>query len=292
MSIDAPNATQTPQDEVDIDEQERLAGEVAVLEAENERLRNDLARQRQSEHRNAAVGLVALGLVAAVAGILFPTTRTVLFALAGTGLFLGVLTYYLSPEQFLPVQVGRGIYGTLAENERAVIDELGLDDRQLYVPAGEEVRLYVPQHTATDLPDRSALTATFVSGADHRGVSLQPTGQPLFEAVEETLTGELAAEPAELTSQLREALVEHFELLSSSEQSVPSETTADAGELSVGVTDSVYGSVAQFDHPVVSLLGVGLARGLETPVEVSVDDGNDRVDAVVRCQWPPELADQ
>lgn len=289
----ASTAAKAAESDDDLSEQERLAGELAVLQAENERLRNDYARLQQTQYRRSAIALCALGGVAGAGAVLFPTARTVLFALAGTGLVLGVLTYYLSPEQFLPATVGRDIYGALATNEHAVVDELGLSDTRLYVPTEQSrVRLFVPQSTATDLPDEAALSETFVLTDDNRGVAFQPTGQTLFAEFEQSLTGDLATDPDDLAQQLREGLVEQFELLASTEQSVPGETTAEEGELTVGITDSAFGPVEQFDHPVASFLGVGLARGLETAVEVRVEEGSDRVDAVVTCRWPPEPDDR
>ncbi len=281
-------ANQSTRDE-EVDEQERLAGELAVIEAENERLRTEYARLQQTQYRQTAIALGVTGLIAAVGAVLFPTARTVLFALAGTGLFLAILTYFLAPEQFLPATVGRDIYGTLAANERAVVDELGLCETRIYFPldSQQQVRLYVPQSSSAPLPDETALADTFVVTPACRGLSLQPTGNALFEQFERALTDELASEPAPLAAQLRDALVEQFELVESAEQSVPADVTREQGELTVGGLTSVYGAVEQFDHPVVSFLGVGLARGLQQPVEVAVEpDGNDRVDFVVTCRWP------
>jgi hypothetical protein len=276
----------------ELPEGDRLAGELAVLEAENERLRSEYARARQTQYRRSALALALLGVLAAVGGLLFPTARTVLFALAGTGLFLGILTYYLSPEQFLPATVGRDIYRALAGNERAVVDELGLRETLVYVPTESGARLYLQQSSTESLPDSAALSETFVVTDETRGVAFQPTGEALFTEFDRALTGELGSEPDEIARQLRDGLVEQFELLESTEQSVPPDATAAEGELTVGLTDSAYGPVDEFDHPVPSVLGVGLARGLDTPIEVTVEsDGNDRVDAVIRCQWPPEGVD-
>ena len=279
----------------DASEHERLAGELAVLQAENDRLRNEYTRLQQTQYRHTALALVAIGALAAVGALLVPNARTVLFALAGTGLFLGILTYYLTPERFLPATVGRAIYETGAENERQVVDELGLSDTCLYVPVGErpDVRLYVPQSSARPLPEESALRETFVVSDGTRGVAFRPTGDALFEEFERAVTGEPATKPGEIVSQLRDSLVEQFELVQSTEHSLSPDSTRDSGEVTVGVTDSVYGSLEQFDHPVVSLLGVGFAHGLNTPVEVSVETtGNDRMDAVVICRWPYEPVEE
>lgn len=275
---------QPPADE-DLSDSNRLAGQLAVLEAENERLRSEYARLRQTQYRRTALALGGLGIAGVLGALLIPTARTVLLALGGTGIFLGVLTYYLSPERFLPATVGRGIYSTLADNERAVVDELGLSDRRVYIPLDErsETRLYTPQTTATSLPEKEALTDLFV--VDNRGVSVRPTGDALFAEFERALTGDFSAEPAEITEQLSTGLREQFELVEGTEHSVPADVDREAGEVSIGVTDSVYGPLDQFDHPVVSFLAVGLARGLDTPVEASIETDTDRADAVVICRW-------
>lgn len=273
-----------------LSEAERLEAEIARLEATNDRLRAAYAHTKQIQYRQTALGLLAVGGLAALGGLLLPSARTVLFALAGTGGFLGVLTYFLAPEQFLPASVGREVYGEMATTQERIVSELGLCDERLYVSTGESVCLYVPQTATAPVPDRDALSETFVVSSEGRGVVFQPTGQALFEEFERALSGSLATTPAAVGSQLSDALVEQFELVASLEHSATG--TADSGELTVGVLDSAYGSLDTFDHPVVSFLGVGVARGLETTVEVSIDHGgNDRVDAVVTCRWPYEATE-
>jgi len=273
-----------------LSDQEQLAGELARLEAENERLRQAYAQRTQTKYRQTALALVAVGGLAAIGGVLFAGARTVLFALAGTGVFLGILTYSLSPEQFLPASVGREVYASLAGNEKRVAAELGLSDARLYVhDAGGTVRLYVPQSRRASLPGGDALEETFVVDGQRRGVAFEPSGAALFAAFDRAQSDSLAADPAELGPQLTDALVEQFELVGSAEQSVTG--TAAEGSLTVGIVDSAYGSLEQFDQPVVSFLAVGLAEALETPITVTVEPGGDRVDAVVTCQWPFEPPD-
>jgi len=268
-----------------LSERERLAGELARLETENERLRAEYARSRQAQYRQTAVALGAVGVLAAVGAVLFAGARTVLFALAGTGIFLGILTYYLAPEQFLPAAVGRDVYGAMAATHEKMVSELGLSDDRVYIPTPEGgVRLYVPQRSAGALPEGEAVEEAFVVFDGGRGLSLRPTGEGLYGEFERALSGDLAATPAETGSQLTDALVEQFELVASVEQSASG--SAEEGQLTVGVVDSAYGPLDRFDHPIVSFLGVGLARALGTPVAVTVArDGNDRVDAVVTCRW-------
>ena len=274
-----------------VSEQERLAGEVALLETENEQLRTEYARLQQTQYRQTAIALVGVGLVAALGGLLLPSARTVLLALGGTGVFLGVLTYYLSPERFLSASVGRAVYETTASNQAGIVAELGLSEARLYVPVGEaDVRLYVPASPSEPLPDDDdALGERFVVTDEARGVAFEPSGQALLADIEQALTDDLGSEPAAVARQLREALVEQFELVDSAEQSVPDESDREAGELTVGVEGSAYGPLERFDHPVASVLAVGLARALDAPVAVAVDpDGNDRVDATVTCRWPEQ----
>jgi len=272
--------------EMAVSERERLEGELARLESENERLREEYVRSKQTQYRRTALALIAVGVLAAIGGVLAVNVRTVLFALAGTGIFLGILTYYLAPEQFLAASLGREVYGAMADNEASIVAELGLSDARIYVQAGEDgpVRLYVPQSERVPLPDENELDETFVVEGGH-GLALRPAGAPLFEEFERALTGSLATEPDALASQLTDALVEQFEIVESVEQS--SSGDADSGQLTVGVVDSAYGPLDQFDPPVVSFLGTGLARGLAVPVAVDIEpEGNERVDAVVTCRWP------
>lgn len=276
-------------DSTELSERERLAGELASLEAENRRLREEYARSQQTEYRRTAAALVLVGALAAGGGLLFPSARTVLFALAGTGAFLGALTYYLAPEQFLPASVGRDVYGALAHNHEQLGAELGLSDRTVYVPTADQVRLYVPQSSGTPLPDEELLGETFVVGDGQRGVAFRPTGVPLFAEFERAFGGTLGETPDELGRQLTDALVEQFELVESVD--VESAGNGASGQLTVGVVDSAYGPLDQFGHPVPSFLAVGLASGVDVPVSVTVDaDGTDRVDAVVTCRWPADAA--
>jgi hypothetical protein len=271
-----------------------LAARVDVLAEENRRLREEYARARRARHRRTALALLGVGALAGLGGLAFPDARTVLFALSGTGVFAGVLTYYLSPERFVSAGVGEGVYRALAANGVAIATDLGLQDDRLYVPtdgptADAPARLFVPQHAEYDVPDRAALDGPFVvtDAERSRGVALSPTGGPLFDEFERALSGDLRDEPAALAAQLADGLTEQFELV---------ERTRTAGEgtdgrLSVGVAGGAYDPVDRFDHPVPSFLGVGLAVGLDRPVAVETTPAeDDRVDVLVTCSWDEERA--
>jgi len=267
--------------------EEELAGELKVLAEENRRLRAEYARARRMRHRRSAFGLVALGILAALTGVMLPDARTVLFALAGTGLFTGVLTYYLTPERFLAAAIGRDIYTSLADNEAAVVTELGLQDTAVYVPS-ERSRpppawLFVPHRSDYEVPDDDALSALFVVTETERarGVSFHPSGAPLHEEFDRALADDLATEPAALADQLVDGLVEQFELAESASIDVDPE----GDRVSIGVTGSAYGELDRFDHPIESFLGVGFARGRGVPVTVETTPADDRADTLVTCRW-------
>src|SRR5699024_5189946 len=113
-------------------ESSELAAQIDVLREENQRLREEYARARRTQYRRTALALAAVGLLATLGGVALPDSRTVLFALGGTGLFAAALTRYLTPEQFISASVGEGIYGSLAATEAALVAELGLQDERLY----------------------------------------------------------------------------------------------------------------------------------------------------------------
>jgi hypothetical protein len=267
---------------------ERTA-QIEVLQEENQRLREEYARARRTQYHRTALALAVVGVVAALGGVFFPTARTVLFALGGTGLFAAALTRYLTPEQFISASVGEAIYGSLAETEADLVAELGLQDDRLYLPgpdtaSGSSIRLFVPQRTDYELPQPSALDSVFVLTDDEaeRGVALHPSGGPLFEEFRRTISGELADDVGTLATQLGDGLVEQFELA----RSTTLEHHDESERITIAVDGSAYGAIDRIDHPVASFLGVGFAVGLDRAVsiETTTADG-DRADYLVICSW-------
>jgi len=263
-----------------------LRTQIELLTEENERLRDSYTRAKQTQYRRSALGLAAIGVVAALGGLLVPTASTVLFALGGTGLFGGLLTYYLTPERFISADVGRDVHATRAANEAALTGELGLSEERAYVPvsAGSDpVRLFVPHDTEYVLPTETALAEQTILAADaeSRGLALDPSGGRLLTSLEATLPGSLADSPPELAAQLSDALVEQFELVDSADPDID----PNGGRCSVAISGSVYGSIDQFDHPIVSLLASGFAAGLEAPIKTSVSAPADEDADVVTLRW-------
>lgn len=264
-----------------------LVARVAMLEAENERLRTEYIRARRSRYRRTALGLILVGGLAAAGGVLIPDAQTLLFAFGATGIFAGLLTYYLTPERFIAASVGEEVYRSLAANGDAIVTQLGLEETRVYIPPDESDtqtdRLFVPQHTNYELPTGADLESVFVVDGDRtRGIALKPTGSDLYAEFARRLADEPSSTPELLGDQLVDGLTEQFELVRGAT------VEAEAGRLSVGITDSAYGAVDGFDHPIASFLGVGVARGLGSPVTVDVRrSADDRSDYVVTCLWEP-----
>jgi hypothetical protein len=262
-----------------------LAAQVELLEAENQRLRAAYAQTQRSTYRRTAVGLAVIGVVAALAGVAFPTNGPVLFSLAGIGGFAALLTYYLTPERFVAATVSEAVYTAHADNGAALVGDLGLSEKRLYVPLADPTRtatLYLPQTEGGPVPPEADLDATFVAGEDgERGVSLRPTGGALFREFERSLAGPLAEDPGPLADQLADGLAAGFELA----DGVDSDVAADGSRCVFGIDGSTLGTVERFDHPIPSFLAVGFAVGLDRPVELEVTLGDDRVDARVTCSW-------
>jgi len=270
-----------------VDAAERTA-RIELLEAENRRLREEYTRARRSNYQRTAIGMGAIGAVSLLGAIAFPGNATVLLALAAIGFFGALLTYYLTPERFVAATVGEGVYAPTAENGDAIVGELGLSDRRRYLPreaATREATLYVPQDGDDPLPDADALDSTFVVGEDGaRGLALRPVGGALFAEFERALAGPLAGEPAPLADQLMDGLTAVFEL---ADAVVPD--LAESGDgCSFGIDGSAFGAVDRFDHPIASFLAVGLAVGLDRPVDVEVTGSGDRFDYRVTCFWEPD----
>lgn len=266
----------------DTGDTEELAAQVELLREENRRLRESYARAKRAQYRRVAAGLGGLGLLAILAAVAFPVARTVLLALGATGVFGGLLTYYLTPERFISASVGTGVYVALASNFEDLSAELGLEDPLLYVPAGEtgsRVRLFRPQRAAFEVPDAGALESVFVvtEEAGQRGIALEPTGRALFEEFERALEAPLGSSLDELLSQLRDGVLEQFEIA----DSLAFDADSDNGRVTLEFDGGVYGGVSQFDHPAVSFVAIGLVRHLGCPVRVETG----RTDGVVTFRW-------
>ncbi|RBI60696.1 hypothetical protein DMJ13_17175 [halophilic archaeon] len=292
QATDESVATSDQRAEGSGEELEDLRAQLDLLTEENARLRAEYQRARQAKHRRTAIGFAVCGVLAGLAAVLFSASRTVLFALAGTGLFAAVLTYYLTPERFVTAAVSERVYAATAAWGETLRTELGLQNMNVYLPSGvatndefAPVRLFVPQYAEYALPDGSSLDAGFVIPEDDagRGLVLQPTGAALYEEFESQVDT-IAESPSELASQLTDALVESFELV----EDVTFELDSDELGITFAITGSSYGTVDRFDHPIQSFLAVGLAHRLDQPITVERQPTNgddDRFDYRIHCSW-------
>lgn len=259
--------------------------QVELLEAENDRLRRELAQARQARYRRASIGTGVIGALAVVGAFLFPAASTVLFALGGTGLFTALLIRYLTPERFVSATVGRRIYEALATDHETLTNELGLGETHLYTPieSGTEpaVRLFVPQQTEYTIPADEELESVLVLPTDDRGrgVAFEPTGDALVEELRSATNGELGSDLTVLADQLADGLVEVFELVDSASPN----TDPENGRLSVEVSGSAYGPVDRFDHPVASTIAAAVAVERNAPVELEVTE-SENSSYVVTCR--------
>ena len=246
-----------------------LQTRVAVLEAENRQLRDEYARAKRATYRRTAFGLFVVGVIGLIGGVVFPDAQSVLFALGGTGVFAGVLTYVLTPERFVTASVGSHVYQALRADRDAMIDELGIGGDSVYIPA-DGVRVFVPRHEGAPLPDIAELADLFVVPEDTErgGVAFHPTGELLFDEFETTRPRSVDATPHAVASVLADALVELFELADGIDYEVDTETN----RVTFEVVGAGLGDPTGIDHPISSFLAVGLARILDVTVRVEVHE--------------------
>ncbi|WP_238993993.1 hypothetical protein [Halobellus captivus] len=260
--------------------------ELATLRRENARLRRRYDSLRGEQYRKTAIALLAIGVLSLISAVLFPPVRDVLVVLGAIGVFAAAITRYLSPEQFIPVEIGTTVFRAHAKNHAAIVDELGLQDTAVYVPDAdrETTRLFVPEHRAYALPSAEELRRTFVVTDDEqrRGVAFEPSGSGLFDEFERSRTGPLGDDPETLARQAADGLVELFELVGSATAEVD---TAD-GRVTVRIGQCRFGGPTAFDTPVASFVSVTIAQGLDTPVVTEVAAETD-ADFVVTCRWEP-----
>lgn len=295
----ASEATSTESAEIRGDEDgdsdsDLLRARVRRLEEANRRLRDQYAGVRERRYRRTALGLAVVGVVFGLTGLVVTEAQDVLFAIAAAGLFGAVLTRFLTPEQFIPLDIGEGTYAALAENEAALADQLGLSSTRVYVTTDRGPRLFVPELDAYDdalLDDPDALAEPLVVGDDasRSGLSLRPAAEPLLRAFEQQHRGTLPADPQEAVATLREAVTDALELAGG----VDVDLDSDDGRVTFSLSDPLYGDTTQFDHPIGSFLGAGLATALGTPIEVDVVtvERDGTVTPLVTCRWDPDRLD-
>lgn len=251
-----------------------------LLEEENRRLREEYARAQKAEFTRTALGLFAVGILGFLAGVLFPDGREILFAFGFTGLFGGVLTLYLSPKRVVAADVGERVYAALAANDQALATQLGIDERRIYLPGGERAAyLYLPQHEDYSLPDE--IDGPLLTAEDRRGLLLEATGAYLFEEFEDAVTGALAPQPEALATQLADAVTEQFELAGA----IDLEVDGADERATFRVSESRFGDLDRFDHPLPSFLAVGFVAGLDRPVTVEVAPADEYADWLVTLRW-------
>lgn len=247
----------------------------------------DATHARLVRNRNTALGFALLGAISLAAGLAVPDGRQVLLALAGVGGFAAVLTYSLAPGRVIEARDGRRVYETCAANVAQLADERGSTADPRYVPdtggGADAVRLVVPTDSGGVGSD--AADAALEDGSSREGLLLEPTGASFVGELERTVDGELATRPEALVEQLTTALVDRFELVGRTESVVD----ADSGRVDVAISDSAFGPVDRFDHPVSSTLAVGLATGLERPVDVAVTAETERGEWLVSCRWERDV---
>jgi hypothetical protein len=260
------------------------AAELERLQVENERLRRRYRQVHRVGYGRTALGLGLVGLLAIGAAVLFPSAREVLLIIGAIGLFSAVLTRFITPGQFLPVDIAEGVFDAVDESRGSLVAELGLRGNTRYVPLddGTTVRLFVPQNDEVPLPSADDLRSTLVvpQDAPRRGVAFTPTGRTLFREFESALQGTLSETPRSAAQELAEGLTDGLELVDRADVEV------DTGgrRVSLRFRGVPFGSVDRMDHPVVSFVGVGLATALQTPVSVA-DAHRDNGEAVVSYVW-------
>lgn len=258
-----------------------VEAEIQQLQDENARLRARYADSKRSSYHQEALALAVIGLVAGVAGMVITTAQSVLFSIAGIGFFAAVLTWFLTPEQFIPADIGQAVFSPLAEDRNAIVGQLGLSATRVYLMTDDGPQLFVPKRDEYELPSEEELQNPFVIDEETTmGLSLRPAARSLLDEFEETHQGQLPDEARELAGRLAEGTMEGLEIATGVEIDVD----AAAGRATFDIAAVQFGPPTQFDHPVRSFLAVGMARGLDRPVEAEwTTNADDRV--VVTVRW-------
>ncbi|MGQ5516804.1 hypothetical protein ACUJ40_11015 [Halococcus saccharolyticus] len=241
-----------------------------------------LDAEGRRRYRFGIIVLAGLGVVMGATGIVFADARTLLFALSGTGLFGAVLLYLLVPERFVTATLARRTYAPLAEVGPLFVEAVGLPDRQVYVPTGDdEVRLVIPAGDTVSVDIDEVASVGVHADDTFEGIVLPTTGNGLLAEFRDRTDTTLATDAEELVVELLDVLVEEFELVEQASSSVSMET----GQATIAVEGSCYGPPTTFDHPVTAFLAAGLANGLKTEVALDPPPRAEDGHYVISCRW-------
>lgn len=256
---------------------------LATLAAENQQLREEYARARQATYRRTALGLLLVGVTGLVGAIVFPDERTVLLALGGTGVFAGVLTAVLTPEQFITTDVGDQLFSTLWHDRQAIIDELGLRGDPMYLP-GDPCHLFIPRQPTERVSSVSDDPPVFVTEVDAtaEGIALRPTGTALYDELQ-SVVDKPGTTLSHSIPPVADALVEFFAIADGVDYDIDTTT----GRVTVEVSGAQLGDPTRLDHPLPSLIAVTVARVVAVPVRLNVEY---ETTLVITCTYNPEVA--
>lgn len=187
--------------------------------------------------RDPAPVFAVLGTALVVVGLFVPAFETLLFVWGGTALFVALFLRFVATRDTVSSAVATDIYTATAANARQGSPE----EEHRYVSDADGVALVVGGRVFDAVGDR--LLAT--SGALEADATVDDG-----PAVDERL------------AILADVLVNDLELANRARAS------SDGEVATMTVTGSRIGAAELFDHPVASVVGVGLARGREVPVAV------------------------
>jgi hypothetical protein len=277
------DTSETVGGESERDSETKQEAELQELREENARLRSHYAEAKRSSYHRESLALATVGFVAGSVGMVITTAQQVLFSIAGIGIFAAILTWFLTPEQFIPANIGRAVFSPSARDRDAIAAQLGLSATRVYLVTEDGPRLFVPKRDEYELPAEDDLTDPFVIGDETtRGLSLEPSAKNLLDEFEATHQGPLPDDARELAILLVEGATEGLEVATN----IKVDVDADDGRATFDIATAQFGPPAQFDHPVRSFLAVGMTRGLDQPVEAEWTTSSDE-HFVVTVRWDP-----
>lgn len=267
---------------------EELAAQLEILQEENSRLRAEYTRAKKATYRRTAIALGGIGVFSLSAAVVLPTIRRLLIVLGAIGIFGGVLTYYLTPERVVTVDVSESIYNAHHAVGNQLVDELGLTDTRIYLPVRDEVRLFIPKHREFELPTENSL---FITNDDStRGVTLRPTGESLATELRTATPSGTNPPFVAAIRQAGDAVVEQFEI--ADHVDITTDASDAETKVIIEISGAAFGRLSKFDHPIVSMIGTTAADELDTAIRVNVMRQSDSFVATYeRLEKPPHQSE-
>ena len=167
-----------------------LIRRIQELEMERDQLKMESWKTRATPSRLTFAALLALGAVSLLGSIAYTST---ILAFIGLGLsFYGMLFLFIRPAKYIESETLESTLSPIKTLD-LLLTQLGYRGREIYLPTGNGVILFVPEGDGGQLPMKLVVPENLQTPTNFsQGVMLSPPGLALTRIIERGLAADLS----------------------------------------------------------------------------------------------------